>query len=105
MTTSRKTRFIFEAGQKKSRHNRMRFRIHTLDETVFDGEVSGITLGTEAGEITVLSHHTPLITLVKPGAVRVHRAEGDMRVIEIQGGFLEVKPENQGATLLAATMH
>ena len=80
----------------------MRFRIHTIEKTVFDGDVSGVTLETEAGEITVLPHHAPLITLVKSGSVSIYRGEEESRVIEISGGFLEVKPENMGATLLVA---
>ncbi len=80
----------------------MRFRIHTIEKTVFDGDVSGVTLETEAGEITVLPHHAPLITLVKSGSVSIYRGEEESRVLEISGGFLEVKPENMGATLLVA---
>lgn len=45
-----------------------------------------------SGEIGVLAGHTPLITLLKPGAMRLKLADGGEEVIYVSGGVLEVQP-------------
>lgn len=80
----------------------MRFSIHTIEKTLFDGDVKSVTLPTEAGEITVLENHIPLISLVKPGAVKIVDKNEKTHIIDFGvNGFLEVKPENEGLTILA----
>lgn len=82
----------------------MRLSIHTIEKTLFDGEVKSVTLPTEEGEITVLRHHLPLITLVRPGVVKVLDKMEKPHIINFgsyQYGFLEVRPEHEGITLLA----
>lgn len=81
----------------------MKLRIHTIEKTLFDGEIKSLTLPTEMGEITVLESHLPLIGLVLPGAMRVVDKSDKTSIINLGSfGFLEVKPENEGITLLAA---
>lgn len=80
----------------------MKLQIHTIEKTLFDGEIKSLTLPTEAGEITVLENHEPLITLARPGIVRVVDKDEKTHTIDFGSyGFLEVKPENEGLTLLA----
>jgi F-type H+-transporting ATPase subunit epsilon len=59
-----------------------------------------IATGSE-GEIGVLPGHTPLITLLKPGPMRVQTANGEEQVIYVSGGVLEVQPKL--VTVLADT--
>ena len=59
-----------------------------------------IATGSE-GEIGVLPGHTPLITLLKPGPMRVQNAQGEEEVIYVSGGVLEVQPKM--VTVLADT--
>ena len=80
----------------------MKLHIHTIEKTLFDGEVKSLTLNTETGEITVLENHLPLISLVKPSLIRVIDKADKTSIINFGSfGFLEVKPENEGITLLA----
>ena len=59
-----------------------------------------IATGSE-GEIGVLPGHTPLITLLKPGSMRVQTPDGQEEVIYVSGGVLEVQPKM--VTVLADT--
>ena len=49
----------------------MKLAIHTIEKTLFDGDVKSLTLPTEAGEITVLENHLPLVTLIRPGPRKI----------------------------------
>ena len=54
------------------------------------------------GEITILPDHLPLVTLTKPGLIRIFDNGGKKRIIDFSMfGFLEVKPEDEGIILLA----
>ena len=56
----------------------------------------------ESGELGILPRHTPLITRIKPGAVRIERADnGEEEFVFVAGGILEVQPDR--VTVLADT--
>lgn len=76
----------------------VRFSIHTLEKPLFDGEIRSATLPTKAGEITVLDGHIPLISALKSGNVTIIGEDGDITKIEINGGFLEIRPPLGGHT-------
>ena len=82
----------------------MKFSIHTIEKTLFEGEVKSLTLPTEMGEITILENHLPLVSLTKPGPIKIKildKAEKEHTIDFGSFGFLEVRPENEGITLLA----
>ena len=80
----------------------MRLSIHTIESTLFDRDVTSVTLPTETGEITILERHMPLISLVKPGRIKIVEPRGREEVIQFEStGFLEVEPEGRGVTILA----
>ena len=66
------------------------FSLSTVNKVLFEGEVVSVTAPGAAGELTVLANHSPLITTLKAGVVKV-RAErdGDLQEFEISGGLLE----------------
>ncbi len=68
---------------------------------VFSEEVSQVTMMTTMGEITVLPHHIPLITVLKPGELK-YKKDGVEKLIAVSGGFAEVKTDNS-LTILADT--
>ncbi|MEI6378055.1 MAG: ATP synthase F1 subunit epsilon [Candidatus Falkowbacteria bacterium] len=68
----------------------MQFEIITPERIVLREEINGLTVPTEMGEITVLPGHIPLVSIVKPGVIIVHREAGDQGVLATSGGFLEV---------------
>src|SRR5215470_13935231 len=74
----------------------------SAEEAIFSGEAEFVVLPGEAGELGIYPRHTPLITRIKPGAVRIHPAGGGQEeLIFVLGGILEVQP--QVITVLADT--
>lgn len=74
----------------------------SAEESIFSGEAKLVALPGESGELGILPKHTPLITRIKPGAVRIERADnGEEEFIFVAGGILEVQPDR--VTVLADT--
>ena len=65
----------------------------SAEESIFSGEAKFVALPGEYGELGILPRHTPLITRIKPGAVRILRADnGEEEFVFVAGGILEVQP-------------
>jgi len=65
----------------------------SAEESIFNGEAKFVALPGENGELGILPRHTPLITRIKPGAVRIVRADnGEEEFVFVAGGILEVQP-------------
>lgn len=64
----------------------------SAEESIFTGEAKFVALPGEAGELGILPGHVPLITRIKPGAVRIEKAEGGEEFVFVAGGILEVQP-------------
>ena len=62
-------------------------------ESIFSGEARFVVLPGEAGELGIYPRYTPLITRVKPGAVRIELPDGSEVFVFIAGGILEVQPD------------
>ena len=74
----------------------------SAEEQIFSGEASFVALPGESGELGIMPRHTPLITRIKPGAVRIKRAsDGAEEFVFVAGGILEVQPGT--VTVLADT--
>src|SRR3954447_13803390 len=66
----------------------------SAEEAIFSGEAEFVVLPGEAGELGIYSRPTPLITRIKPGAVRITPAGGGAeQLIFVAGGILEVQPK------------
>ena len=75
----------------------MKCVIAKVDENLYDGEATSVTLPAAEGEMPVLANHEPLITTLKGGTITVHTG-GDDRQFAIEGGVLEVRHE--GVTVI-----
>lgn len=74
----------------------------SAEEMIFSGEAEFVALPGEAGELGIYPQHTPLITRIRPGAVRIKVAgQADEEFVFVAGGILEVQPH--GVTVLADT--
>ena len=74
----------------------------SAEGSIFSGEAKFVALPGEEGELGILPRHTPLITRIKPGAVRIERADnGEEEFVFVAGGILEVQPGS--VTVLADT--
>ena len=66
----------------------------SAEEAIYSGEAKFVVLPGEAGELGIYPRHTPLITRIKPGAVRIQPADGgEEQLIFVAGGILEVQPK------------
>lgn len=74
----------------------------SAEKSIFDGEVEFVALPGEVGELGIYPKHTPLITRIKPGSVRLKLAgQAEEELIFVNGGILEVQPNR--VTVLADT--
>ena len=74
----------------------------STEESIFSGEAKFVALPGEMGELGIYPRHTPLITRIKPGAVRIIRADtGEEEFVFVAGGILEIQPGT--VTVLADT--
>jgi F-type H+-transporting ATPase subunit epsilon len=67
----------------------LHFALITPDSTVFEGEVDSVSIPTPDGEITVLPHHIPLISIVTPGSILV-RIGKEEKLFAVSRGVVEV---------------
>ena len=64
----------------------------SAEELIFSGEATFVALPGEAGELGIKPRHTPLITRIKPGSVRIQLENGTEEFVFVAGGILEVQP-------------
>jgi len=73
----------------------------SAEASIFSGQAKFVALPGEAGELGILPGHTPLITRIQPGAVRIEKEDGGEEFVFVAGGILEVQPQH--VTVLADT--
>ena len=74
----------------------------SAEAAIFSGEAEFVALPGEAGELGIYPRHTPLITRIRPGAVRIKVPnQADEEFVFVAGGILEVQPHV--VTVLADT--
>ncbi len=73
----------------------------SAEESIFSGEAEFVALPGEAGELGIYPRHTPLITRIRPGVVRIKSPGKEEEQVFVAGGILEVQPNL--VTVLADT--
>lgn len=73
--------------------------IVSADKEIFSGLVEMVVASAELGEIGIIPGHAPLLTLLRPGEVRVTLPGGAKELYYVSGGMLEVQPHH--VTILA----
>ena len=73
----------------------------SAEEAIFSGKASFVALPGQEGELGILPGPVPLITRIRPGAVRIKTEEGQEEDVFVAGGILEVQPDR--VTVLADT--
>ncbi|AGX87847.1 F0F1 ATP synthase subunit epsilon [Candidatus Symbiobacter mobilis] len=81
--------------------NTLHVDVVSAEECIFSGEALFVALPGEIGELGIYPRHTPLITRIKPGSVRINKEDGTEEFIFVAGGILEVQPT--GVTVLSDT--
>jgi len=73
----------------------------SAEASIFSGPAKFVALPGESGELGILPGHTPLITRIQPGAVRIEKEDGSDEFVFVAGGILEIQPGH--VTVLADT--
>ncbi len=81
--------------------NTLQVDVVSAEALIFSGEAEFVVLPGESGELGIYPRHAPLLTRIKPGAVRIKRPDGEEELVFVAGGILEVQPK--GVTVLADT--
>jgi F-type H+-transporting ATPase subunit epsilon len=82
--------------------NTIQVNVVSAEEEIFSGQAEFVALPGEAGELGIYPKHTPLITRIRPGAVRIKLADqAEDEFVFVAGGILEVQPN--AVTVLADT--
>lgn len=78
--------------------DKLHFALVSPERELFNGDVDHVVVPGSEGEFGVLPNHAPVMSVIKPGALRVIN-EGAERRIFVNGGFADVTPD--GLTVLA----
>ena len=75
--------------------------IVSAEESIYSGPAEFLVAPAEAGEVGIYPHHTPMLTRIKPGSVRIKAPLPEEELIYVSGGMLEIQPDV--VTILADT--
>jgi F-type H+-transporting ATPase subunit epsilon len=78
----------------------MTIGIYSLQKVLFKGEAVSVNCRTKNGEITILDHHEPLISILRKGVMKVVDNDAKEHYIPVSSGFLEVRSGNQARFLV-----
>ena len=82
--------------------NTIHVDVVSAEEMIFSGEAEFVALPGEAGELGIYPKHIPLMTRIRPGAVRIKVVgQAEDEFVFVAGGLLEVQPDS--VTVLADT--
>lgn len=74
----------------------IKLKILTPEKIVYQDEVLEITLPTESGEITILSQHAPLVSIVKTGEIRIKKQDNNEVIpFAISTGVVEIRSSDE----------
>jgi F-type H+-transporting ATPase subunit epsilon len=73
--------------------NTIHVDVVSAEESIYSGDAEFVVLPGEMGELGIYPKHTPLLTQIKPGIVRIKvPGQAEEQIVFVQGGFLEVQP-------------
>jgi F-type H+-transporting ATPase subunit epsilon len=81
--------------------NTIRVDVVSAEELIYSGEATFVALPGEVGELGIYPRHTPLISRIRAGSVRIQKPDGKEEFVFVAGGILEVQPDS--VTVLSDT--
>jgi F0F1-type ATP synthase epsilon subunit len=78
----------------------MKLGVYSLQKVLFQGEASLVNCNTRSGEITILDHHSPLISVLAKGTIKIVDVNQMEHYIPVRSGFLEVDSGSQAKMLV-----
>jgi len=73
----------------------------SAEELIYSGQATFVALPGEVGELGIYPRHTPLISRIRAGSVRIQKPDGEEEFVFVAGGILEVQPDS--VTVLSDT--
>jgi F-type H+-transporting ATPase subunit epsilon len=70
--------------------DQLQVELVAADRTVWSGQATRVIARTTEGDVGVLAHHSPLLSVLVHGVVEIHDEDGDDLVVAVDGGFLSV---------------
>lgn len=78
----------------------MKVGVYSMQKVLYQGDAESVTCVTAVGEITILDHHEPMISLIRKGLMKIVDREGKEHYIRAESGFLEVRSGNEARFLV-----
>ena len=67
-------------------------KIVSVEDALFSGPVASVVIPAVLGDMGIYPHHTPLLTQLRPGTIRLIQPSGDEELFYVPSGFVEVQP-------------
>jgi len=74
--------------------SKIHFEIVTPEAVAYQDKIDALTLDTQLGEITILPNHMPLVSVLRPGEMRIKKGNEEI-VMAVAGGFVEIQPHSK----------
>jgi len=78
----------------------MTIGVYSLEKVLYKGEAVSVNCNTQMGEITILNHHRPLISILVRGTMKIVDDQHHDHYVQVRSGFLEVNSKNQAKFLI-----
>jgi F0F1-type ATP synthase epsilon subunit len=78
----------------------MKLGVYSLRKVLFNGDAKSVNCNTRMGEVTILDHHEPLISILEKGVIRITDANKEDHYIQARSGFLEIDANNEAKILI-----
>jgi F-type H+-transporting ATPase subunit epsilon len=73
--------------------NTVHIDVVSAEASIFSGEAEFVVVPASAGEVGIYPNHAPMVTTIKPGALRIKLTDtAEETLIFLSGGMLEVQP-------------
>jgi F-type H+-transporting ATPase subunit epsilon len=78
----------------------MKLGVYSLQKVLFQGDARSVNCNTRVGEITILDHHEPLISILEKGTITIVDAEQREVFIPVTSGFIEIDADSKAKILV-----
>lgn len=78
----------------------MTIGVYSLQKVLYRGEARSVNVRTAAGDVTILDHHRPLVSLLAPGVMKIVDNADGVQYFPVRSGFLEVRSGNEARLLV-----
>ena len=82
----------------------MKVGVYSLQKVLFQGDAKSVNCNTTSGEITILDHHEPLISVLAKGIITITDNNQEQSHIPVESGFLEVDANGQAKFMVEEVM-